>query len=529
VPVSETAAQDLKRIRGIDAATEQALRHIGVTRYEHVSKWRAADVARVSMALGVKGRVERENWIEQAHILARGDETYFSRRMASAQSRPEPQAIPVARIAPSPAIVTTAKSEPSPPASPAAAPPATARVPATTPVPVRAPEKVAEPAAARVEERAAFAEERAPSPPPQQSPPAPAVRAAMPPLGPLPPVAPPPRTAEPRPVPQRPVPPQAPAAQRPISPAPPAAPGPSATPPTPAAIAAAANPAAAAVSPPTPPTSSGRDTLQRIGGISAEIEKTLNAQGISRYSQIAGWMDGDREKIEQLLGISGRIGRENWVEQAQVLARGGSTAQSRDWDRRTTPATSVPPPSPPKPIPTPTPVEPVPPPPPRPVNLAEAIRESTGRPREAPPSPPSRPSVPNILPQLPAAAPARPVARPPQAPPPAMPPSAAAAAQPGPDAARPPRPAPPRADAGGSVDDLKRIRGIGVLIEKKLNALGIARYGQIANWSQDDVARISEQLDFKGRIERESWVEQARILAAGGQTEFSRRVDRGEL
>ena len=36
-------------------------------------------------------------------------------------------------------------------------------------------------------------------------------------------------------------------------------------------------------------------------------------------------------------------------------------------------------------------------------------------------------------------------------------------------------------------------------------------------------------LDFKGRIERENWVEQARILAAGGQTEFSRRVDRGEV
>jgi hypothetical protein len=36
-------------------------------------------------------------------------------------------------------------------------------------------------------------------------------------------------------------------------------------------------------------------------------------------------------------------------------------------------------------------------------------------------------------------------------------------------------------------------------------------------------------LDFKGRIERENWVEQARILASGGFTEFSRRVDRGEV
>ena len=44
-----------------------------------------------------------------------------------------------------------------------------------------------------------------------------------------------------------------------------------------------------------------------------------------------------------------------------------------------------------------------------------------------------------------------------------------------------------------------------------------------------DIARVSQSLDFKGRIERENWVEQARILASGGATEFSRRVDRGEL
>ncbi len=78
-------------------------------------------------------------------------------------------------------------------------------------------------------------------------------------------------------------------------------------------------------------------------------------------------------------------------------------------------------------------------------------------------------------------------------------------------------------------DDLKRIRGIGVLIEKRLNALGVASYEQIANWTAADIERISEQLDFKGRIERENWVEQARILASGGHTEFSRRVDKGDV
>ena len=78
-------------------------------------------------------------------------------------------------------------------------------------------------------------------------------------------------------------------------------------------------------------------------------------------------------------------------------------------------------------------------------------------------------------------------------------------------------------------EDLKRIRGIGVLIEKKLNSMGVVTYEHIANWTADDIDRISQSLDFKGRIERENWIEQARILSAGGQTEFSRRVDRGEV
>lgn len=85
------------------------------------------------------------------------------------------------------------------------------------------------------------------------------------------------------------------------------------------------------------------------------------------------------------------------------------------------------------------------------------------------------------------------------------------------------------ASTGAKGDDLKRIRGIGVLIERQLNVNGITRYQQIANWSSSDIAAISAKLDFKGRIERENWVEQARILSSGGETEFSKRVDRGDV
>jgi len=88
----------------------------------------------------------------------------------------------------------------------------------------------------------------------------------------------------------------------------------------------------------------------------------------------------------------------------------------------------------------------------------------------------------------------------------------------------PDRPAPRRR---GRPDDLKRIRGIGVLVEKKLNALEVDTYGQIARWTAADIKYFSERLDFKGRIEREDWVGQAKILEAGGSTEFSQRLDWG--
>lgn len=80
-----------------------------------------------------------------------------------------------------------------------------------------------------------------------------------------------------------------------------------------------------------------------------------------------------------------------------------------------------------------------------------------------------------------------------------------------------------------AADDLKRIRGIGVLIESRLTSMGIVSYAQIASWTQEDVGHIESELMFHNRIGRENWVEQAQVLAAGGATQFSQRVDKGEL
>ena len=67
----------------------------------------------------------------------------------------------------------------------------------------------------------------------------------------------------------------------------------------------------------------------------------------------------------------------------------------------------------------------------------------------------------------------------------------------------------------GEPDDLKKISGVGSVLEKKLNALGITKFKQIAGFSKDDIAKVDEVLNFKGRIEREDWLGQAAKLAKG--------------
>lgn len=61
-------------------------------------------------------------------------------------------------------------------------------------------------------------------------------------------------------------------------------------------------------------------------------------------------------------------------------------------------------------------------------------------------------------------------------------------------------------------DNLTDINGIGPVIEEKLHALGVTTFQQIADFTDEDIERVNEQLNFKGRIEREQWVEQAKKL-----------------
>ena len=74
------------------------------------------------------------------------------------------------------------------------------------------------------------------------------------------------------------------------------------------------------------------------------------------------------------------------------------------------------------------------------------------------------------------------------------------------------KPAAKKAEPGA--DDLKKLSGVGPALEKKLHAAGITSFAQIASWTEEDIAKFDEELSFKGRIEREGWVEQAKALAA---------------
>jgi len=328
VPSVAAAADDLTCIRGIDGELAARLNALGVRRYADIAAWRAEEVERIGTKLGLRKRIARDNWIEQAQILASGGETFYLRSRTGA--------VPY-------------------PAGPSTAPPS--------------------------------------------------------------------------------------------------------VPPTMAAATAAAAAAAA---------SRVGDDLRRIAGIDAAIEGRLNAEGITSYRQIAVWTADDVAHFGRLLGGDGRIAGECWVEQAQILSRGGETAFSRAFDR-----------------------------------LGGALPGEAPAPEAGAPAAggdadrQSRSGISGLR-------------------------SVRSEAYLGAEGEL--------ADgAAGGGDDLKRIRGIGVLIERRLNAMGITRYEQIAQWTAEDVERVSGKLEFKGRIERENWIEQARILASGGQTEFSRRIDRGEV
>lgn len=148
----------------------------------------------------------------------------------------------------------------------------------------------------------------------------------------------------------------------------------------------------------------------------------------------------------------------------------------------------------------------------------------------APPRPPLEPVRPVVEPAKPVQfAAAEPIATAPPPPPPA--PAAAAPVAPAPVAAAPVAAAPVAADTGGArpaiaaavgaPDNLELLKGIGPKLASLLASLGVTRFDQIAAWTAREIAEVDGYLgSFKGRIERDNWVDQAGLLARGDKAAF---------
>ncbi|PBB26223.1 proton-conducting membrane transporter [Mesorhizobium sp. WSM4312] len=100
--------------------------------------------------------------------------------------------------------------------------------------------------------------------------------------------------------------------------------------------------------------------------------------------------------------------------------------------------------------------------------------------------------------------------------------SAKSSAAPKPAAAKKAAPAAAKPAAGKS-DNLRRLIGIGPVNEKLLKAQGVTTFAQIAAWTAADIKRIEDVMNFDGRIARERWIDQARLLAAGDEKEFAKQ------
>ncbi len=76
------------------------------------------------------------------------------------------------------------------------------------------------------------------------------------------------------------------------------------------------------------------------------------------------------------------------------------------------------------------------------------------------------------------------------------------------------------AKPAGKADDLKMINGVGPVLEKKLNAFGVTQFVQVAKFVKKDITALDDALSFKGRIDRDQWVKQAKALAKGEDEYF---------
>lgn len=156
------------------------------------------------------------------------------------------------------------------------------------------------------------------------------------------------------------------------------------------------------------------DDLTKINGIGPKLNELCQSLGVRRFDQIAAWDANDVAEVDQHLKIKGRIDRDEWVPQAQLLAAG----RMDEWEAK------------------------------------YGYGKSSG---------------PKIAPAV------------------------------------------------GPSDDLTKINGIGPKLNDLCQSLGVRRFDQIATWGAAEIAEVDQYLKIKGRIDRDNWVDQAKLLAVGDE------------
>lgn len=203
------------------------------------------------------------------------------------------------------------------------------------------------------------------------------------------------------------------------------------------------------------------DNLLRISGVGPANEKILHNLGIFHFDQIANWTQTEVDWVDDHLKFNGRIQREEWINQARLLAAGNEAEFAKLYGTGGEGA-------------------------------KEAGLRTVRGPRE------------NEA-------------------------SALMSADNGDGGGKLSRPRGISGARGGKADNLQRISGIGPKNEKILHGLGIYHFDQIAAWTATEVNWVDDHLKFNGRIRREEWIRQARLLAEGKDDEFKRLYGTGGL
>jgi predicted flap endonuclease-1-like 5' DNA nuclease len=214
------------------------------------------------------------------------------------------------------------------------------------------------------------------------------------------------------------------------------------------------------------------DDLLRISGVGPKNEKILHSLGYFHFDQIAAWTPENVSWVDDHLKFNGRIDREEWINQCRLLAAGNEAEFTRLYGTG-----------------------------------GEGNKESGLRTVRGPQE------------RAETAAPAAKL----------MAAQSSAEDEKAAAAGKMNKPKGIAKARGGKADNLQRISGIGPKNESILHSLGFFHFDQIAAWTATEVNWVDDHLRFNGRIKREEWIRQARLLAEGKDAEFAKLYGTGGL